>query len=541
MKWKQMPRAAAATAAAAALLTLGAQAAYSDVPAGHWASAEIDKATQAGVMQGQADGLFGLGRSLTRAEFVTMLDRLMGWELTAPAQGSFTDVPASAWYYDEVETAQKGGAIPDTGAFRPNDAITREEMAVMLVRALGYGTLSDLNADLSVPFSDVRTNKGAIAMAYDFGVIKGKSDTAFDPGGPAKREEAAAMMMRLYDKTNSKTDWLHGFYALSSWSQRALGAQMDAVSFGWSRLEWKDSAPFLNTTDADGNTWRVPDGYMDAVNYFADAGVPANLAVQMTDQTAARAILTDEAARTEAVRQLKAQVDSGAYAGVTVDFEGMKGDALKSGLTAFVRTLKEALGDKPVYVCVHPVLKAGGAYFDAYDYRALGDAADKIILMAHDYAAGTMDDAAMAGGFTTTPVTPFDEVYYALRCATDAQTGVQDASKLALGVSVSSTAGWTLENGKVTNKTANHPAQDTILKRLAQADAVVTYSEKYRNPSVSYLDDNGGSNILWYENEQSIADKLALARMFGVDGVSVWRLGEIPTDPLRNLWRAIHP
>ena len=185
-----------------------------------------------------------------------------------------------------------------------------------------------------------------------------------------------------------------------------------------------------------------------------------------------------------------------------------------------------------------PVIRHGGAYFDAYDYRALGDAADKVILMAHDYAAVTMDDASMARGFTTTPVTPFDEIYYALRCATDPETGVSDLDKLALGVSTSGTAGWTLADGRVTNRQANHPAQETILKRLAQPDTTVTYSETYRNPYMVYLDDSGNTNVLWYENGQSVSDKLALARMFGVTGVSVWRLGAIPTDPAWNVWEA---
>lgn len=525
---------------AAAGLTAGmtAGAAFADVPSGHWAGTVIERAAQAGIMQGQGAGRFGLGQSVTRAEFAAMLDRLMGWELTAPASGSFSDVPADAWYYDEVETARAGGAVTDTGAFRPNDAITRAEMAEMLVRALGYGTLAEQNETLEIPFRDVTDKRGAIAMAYDFGIIQGRAEGVFDPDGPARREEAAAMMMRLYDRKNSQTDWLHGFYALSSWSQRALGAQMDAVSFGWSRLEWRDGAPFLNTTAEGGNTWRVPDSHMDAVDFYEQADVPANLAVQMTDAAAARAILPDAQARAEAIRQLCAQVDSGAYAGVTVDFEGMKGESLRSGLTAFVQELKQALGSKPVYVCVHPVLR-DGAYFDAYDYRALGQAADKVILMAHDYAATSMDEQARAGGFTTTPVTPFDAVYYALRCATDPQTGVQDVGKLALGVSVSSTAGWTLENGAVSNAIPNHPSQQTILKRLAQADTKVEYSQTYRNPRATYTDDAGLTNVLWYEDARSLTDKLELARMFGVTGVSVWRLGEISTDPARDQWSAL--
>ena len=537
---RQKIRIFAAVAGCMALLATGAQAAYSDIPESHWAYDVVNQSADLGVIQGRGDGTFGLGQQVTRAEFAAMLDRLMGWELTAPAQASYADVPASAWYYDAVETAKAHGAVTDTGVFRPDADITREEMAVWLVGALGYQDLAAQNEDLTIQFTDVTDNKGAIAMAYDFGIIEGKSRTSFAPDEPATREEAAAMMMRLYDRAHSQTDWTHGFYAISSWSQHELGGQMDAVSLGWSRLELQDGQAYLNTTNAGGNSWCVPDGYEDAVNYYKGTGTQMNLAVQMTDQAAANAILPDAAQRTRAIEQLVQAADDLGVDSVTVDFEGLKGDGLKNGLTAFVQELKAALGgSRPVYVCVHPVLKNGGAYYDAYDYRALGEAADKVILMAHDYAASSMDQATADSGFTTTPVSPFEEVYYALHMATDDQTGVRDTSKLVLGLSVSNTAGWTLQDGKVINLTANHPAMDTILRRMGQSDTRITYSDTYRNPYMTYTDDDGNTNILWYEDAQSLTDKIELARMFGVSQVSVWRLGAIPTDARWDLWSAL--
>ena len=438
---RQKIRIFAAVAGCMALLATGAQAAYSDIPESHWAYDVVNQSADLGVIQGRGDGTFGLGQQVTRAEFAAMLDRLMGWELTAPAQASYADVPASAWYYDAVETAKAHGAVTDTGVFRPDADITREEMA---------------------------------------------------------------------------------------------------VSLGWSRLELQDGQAYLNTTNAGGNSWCVPDGYEDAVNYYKGTGTQMNLAVQMTDQAAANAILPDAAQRARAIEQLVQAADDLGVDGVTVDFEGLKGDGLKNGLTAFVQELKAALGgSRPVYVCVHPVLKNGGAYYDAYDYRALGEAVDKVILMAHDYAASSMDQATADSGFTTTPVSPFEEVYYALHMATDDQTGVRDTSKLVLGLSVSNTAGWTLQDGKVINLTANHPAMDTILRRMGQSDTRITYSDTYRNPYMTYTDDDGNTNILWYEDAQSLTDKIELARMFGVSQVSVWRLGAIPADARWDLWSAL--
>ena len=69
----------------------------------------------------------------------------------------------------------------------------------MLVRAMGYGTIAGLAQDLPMPFQDVTTNAGYIAMAYELGLVNGTSAAAFSPDRTATREQAAAMLMRLYD------------------------------------------------------------------------------------------------------------------------------------------------------------------------------------------------------------------------------------------------------------------------------------------------------------------------------------------------------
>ena len=97
---------------------------------------------------------------MTRGAFVVALCRLFGWEMVTPEAGSYTDnQDKSAWYYSAVETAYANGAITrQTDTFRPREPITREELAVMLVRAMGYGTIAGLAQDLPMPFRDVTTN-----------------------------------------------------------------------------------------------------------------------------------------------------------------------------------------------------------------------------------------------------------------------------------------------------------------------------------------------------------------------------------------------
>ena len=513
-------------------------ASYTDVPSDHWAIEVINQAAYAGIMQGRDNGEFGLGDTIKRCEFAAMLVRMMRWDKSIAQSSSFDDINSSDWFFADVNTLAERNIYSES-SFRPNDNITRREMAVMLVKTLGYDELA--NGESNSVFSDVSTDSGYIAVAYNLGIINGKSETVFDPEGSALREEGAAMMMRLYNKYYSDIDELHGFYAISSWGQKELAAQMDTVSFGWSRLQYTDDGNvLLNQTTQDGNDWYMPDGYQDAMDYVMYGGATINLAVTMTDTEDCKAILLNAENRAEAVNQLV--IASANFNGVTVDFEGMKGNELKEGFNQFIIELKSALGNKKLYVAVHPVLKNSAEYFDAYDYKTLGEYADKIILMAHDYASYTLPDNLLNTTFIATPVTPFDEVYTALKAITNSQTGVQDKNKIVFAVSTANTSAWNTTDKKITDGKSIHPAMDKVEKRLAQPDTEITYSEKYKNPYAFYTTEEGHQILLWYEDSRSIKDKIKLSKMFGVNSLSVWRIGAIPngtTEQYMNVWNTI--
>ena len=177
-------------------------AGYADVPAGHWAYADIEKVTQAGIFQGVDDTRFGMGETMTRAQFVTALGRLFGWESVTPETPTFSDcADTTRWYYSAVVTAYANGALPPyASTFRPLDPVTREEMATMIVRALGYTSLAGRLSASQLPFTDVTTNQGYIAVAYDLGLVNGYDGGLFLPDQAATREQAAAVLARLYEK-----------------------------------------------------------------------------------------------------------------------------------------------------------------------------------------------------------------------------------------------------------------------------------------------------------------------------------------------------
>lgn len=521
---------------------LAADSGYSDVSPGHWAAGYIKKATQLGIINGIGNGIFGVGQNVTRAQFAAMLVRLFNWKTVTPETPTFSDNrDTNAWYYSAIETAVANGAVlPNSSAFRPNDNITREDMAIMLVRALGYDTLASGVAGFGLPFTDVSRNIGYITIAYDFGIITGMTDTTFEPVGFATRDQAAAMMIRLYDKYNSRIDWLHAFYAISSFSQSGSIPDLNALTFGWSRLQYTtEDGVFLNTTSSDGNEFYIPSGYESPVQIAQDSNVPANLNIYMstsqtviksdgTNSNACREVLLSADNRAASISQIRSQLQSNSYlSGVTIDFEGMRGEDLKKGLTAFLKDLcADAIG-KTIYVCVPPVI-SDGQYYDAYDYRAIGEYSDKVILMAQDYQATSMPSDLMGAGFTATPLTPIDEIYCALRAITDPDTGVQDTDKVALAISFS-TEQWKLRDGKVINSTPYHPNTKSVYQRLIDPETTMNYSKLYENPYITFYNSGDDTqNVLWYEDERSIEAKIDLARMFGINGISVWRLGLIP-------------
>lgn len=117
--------------------------------------------------------------------------------------------------------------------------------------------------------------------------------------------------------------------------------------------------------------------------------------------------------------------------------------------------------------------------------------------------------------------------------------GVADRSKLALQISFGS-AGFHVDGeDRLLETTIYHPAPSTLALRLAQPDTQVVYSEEFRNPCALYTTEDGSRYKVWYENEQSVLDKVALARMFGITGVSLWRIGNIPADGAYDVWSAL--
>ena len=130
---------------------------FSDVPAGQWYTVAVSTLANVGAITGCGDGTFQPRKSISRAEFVTILTGIYG-ENTSKGM-PFSDVGRS-WCYDAVATAYANGWVSgySDGTFRPNQTITRAEAVVILNSVLGRScdlTYVQANAQAALPFTDI--------------------------------------------------------------------------------------------------------------------------------------------------------------------------------------------------------------------------------------------------------------------------------------------------------------------------------------------------------------------------------------------------
>ncbi|WP_052487538.1 S-layer homology domain-containing protein [Gordoniibacillus kamchatkensis] len=175
--------------------------------AGHWARADVELLAGKLLLDGTTDHNFTPEREVTRAEFASMLVRALGLPATANPASTFKDVDQSAWYAGSVGTAAKAGLINgfEDGTFRPNERISREQMAVMAVRAQQFAGKADApsgkQAAGSLPFADNSAISAwalpAVAQTWEAGIMNGIADNKFEPAQNANRAQAAVILKRL--------------------------------------------------------------------------------------------------------------------------------------------------------------------------------------------------------------------------------------------------------------------------------------------------------------------------------------------------------
>ncbi|PZD97141.1 hypothetical protein DNH61_04440 [Paenibacillus sambharensis] len=169
----------------------------------HWANSAAELLAQRLIVQGTGQGKFEPGRPVTRAELVSMLARMFG---LAPDKTPvhFSDV-SGRWYAADIQAAQAAGWIKGyaDGTFRPEAAVSRQELFVILARVLqsqGYA-MNEVGTDLS--YTDQASvpawAESSVQQLIAAGMLTGDQANNLAPSRSATRAEAAVMLVRMLE------------------------------------------------------------------------------------------------------------------------------------------------------------------------------------------------------------------------------------------------------------------------------------------------------------------------------------------------------
>ncbi len=166
----------------------------------HWAEKYISSLFASGIIEGKGENLFDPEGAVTRAEFTAMILRSLSVKPSL-TDSVFSDVPRDAWYAPYVSAASSLSIVEGMGEgiFAPNKNITREEMAVIICRALNKLNIYEKEDSSYSYYDDYLISSWAHESVYDLtamDILTGENDL-FSPGRKASRAEAAAVIYRM--------------------------------------------------------------------------------------------------------------------------------------------------------------------------------------------------------------------------------------------------------------------------------------------------------------------------------------------------------
>ncbi|NOU69174.1 hypothetical protein GC096_34735 [Paenibacillus sp. LMG 31461] len=171
--------------------------------AGNWAEAEIRKAVAQGWVAGYPDGSFHPEREVTRAEFVQLLAKSLGWKQSEAGSLSLTDYADAddigLWARPAISMALQLGIINgyEDGSFRPNSQLTRAEMTMLIVRSLGLTVELNQSTSFADNSSIPSWALACIVEAAKQGLVNGLDNNLFGPNSTATRAQAVVIVTRL--------------------------------------------------------------------------------------------------------------------------------------------------------------------------------------------------------------------------------------------------------------------------------------------------------------------------------------------------------
>ncbi|EOD01110.1 stalk domain-containing protein [Caldisalinibacter kiritimatiensis] len=470
---------------------------------------------------------------ITNGEYITNLVKMLEWDIAEETDEKTEELTTKK----ALEIAIQHG-LPIDRDIKCSKFITKEEVELMFIRAMGFDTLTNKITYLENPLKD-----------------------------KVAENHIQEIILDMYKKIKEPLNEMHGFYAIRSYSQRDLIEDFNAVSYGWSCLEFNEEKQKvqLKTDKTKNNAFYLPNGFEEVIEIANDNNVSINLMVFASNQSnksednvgLVERIITSPEIRKDVISQIVKSVNKLKYKsktisfdGVVIDFEQIKDIELANHFNTFLNELKMELdkNHKKLHVAVQP-----GYYYKGYDYKTIGQIADKVILMAHDYYVNDVEKLIKSNVEENfydikNPLTPIEniynegfDVYNALKEITNKNTGIKDKNKIMLQLSFDAVQIQKDSKGNIEFFSPTYEQiKDRLLNEETQDSLEMKYDKASENPYFTYFDEGSNKqNIIWYEDTRSVLTKVNLAKLFCIKNISIWRLGNIPDydkDLFLNIW-----
>ncbi|MFC5650050.1 S-layer homology domain-containing protein [Paenibacillus solisilvae] len=474
------------------------------------------------IITGTSASTFSPDKPITRAEFVTVLDRLLGLTAVNSPISSFTDVAKQSWYSGWIQAAVQLGLAEgvSASAFAPEKPVTRQEAAALIIRALKQ---SAADSSQAAAFKDASLiaawAKPSVVTMQKLGLVKGDDSGRFHPIDPITRQDTAVMMDRVLQNTRWNAEltsnprsslhlgWQYG-QTTAQYERTVLQSNVDTLSPRWYFLE--ESGQIADTTDPALVAWAKKNN--KAVWAMVGNRSDSDLTHQMLSDT-----YTSEAA----ITNLLALVNRYRLDGLDIDFENVAPED-RTALTGFISKLSVKLHAINAALAVNVSPDLGTDWTEAFNYSALGKSADYIILMGYDeHWSGSSE----AGSNASLPY---------VKNALAKLLRVVPKEKVILGLPLYN-KDWSLSmNGDILST--------EFISLAEQNNRILAYSPRpvwdssIGQYTVQYTQ-NGIPHFIWVEDGRSLSAKYKLAVNGTLAGLAYWYIGSESPDiwaSLRN-------
>jgi spore germination protein len=274
-------------------------------------------------------------------------------------------------------------------------------------------------------------------------------------------------------------------------------------------------APFSYRINRDGSLTPPPlDNFLDIArdNRVTPMLVVTNLEGDQFSTELGRIVLNNQDVQNRLIDNIVSTAQRQGFGDIHIDMEKLPPEN-RDEYSQFLRRLRDRLRPLGLLLSVAVAPKTRrdqpGVWYVAHDYRAIGEIADFVVIMTYEWG--------YSGG-PPMPVSPIGPVRQVLNYALTEMP----ASKIMMGQNLYG-YDWTLPYRPGTTARALSPQAAIDLARRENVN--IQYDNRAQAPFFEYVDDQGRTHRVWFEDARSIQAKFNLVKELGLRGVSYWKLG----------------